>query len=77
MKSCQEITELMEKRAFKKLSLMERMELRMHRFICKHCKRFFKDSAKIDTLLNRTFRSKKYQFSKEEKEQMIDKLKNS
>lgn len=76
MRTCQEITELAEKRAFERLTFMERMELRMHKAICPHCKKFFKDSAKLDSIITKSIQSRKFTFSREEKDKMIDRLKD-
>lgn len=77
MRTCQEISELAEKQAFERLTFMERMELRMHKIICPNCKKFFKDSSKLDTILNRSIQSREFKFTQEEKQNIIEKLKKS
>ena len=71
MKKCQEITQDIEKGHMTKLSIKERLEIRVHSILCPPCRQYFKDSATIDNMLKRRFRHpEQYQFSLEEKENM-------
>ncbi len=75
MKSCQEITENIEKGYIKRLTTKERLSIRMHVMICPPCRQYFKDSATIEKLLTRKFKHpEKYKFSIEEKESLKNKL---
>ena len=71
MKGCQEITELVERSKVSRLSLGERLAIRMHNSICKECRQYFKDSALIDKMLSKKFRDmREYHFSSEEKDKI-------
>lgn len=77
MKSCAEITELMEKAKFKRLSFKDRLELSMHAKICAACKRYKVDSELIDQLVaKRANKLSRYVFTQEEKEAMIQRMKS-
>jgi predicted anti-sigma-YlaC factor YlaD len=76
MKNCQEITEDIEKSNVQKLSIRERLAVRMHLRLCGSCRQYAKDSKILERLLR--LRSKKidqYHFTPEEKAEIISKLK--
>jgi hypothetical protein len=77
MKTCQEITEMVEKANFSKLSIADKLAISLHGKICKECRKYFKDSKSLDKLLSKRFKHKgNYAFSKEEKKELIEKLEN-
>ncbi len=51
MKSCKDITELVEKKKIVGLSLKEKVQVKTHLAICKLCRNFSKDSDYLDRLL--------------------------
>lgn len=53
MKSCKDITLLIEKSKDKKLSLREKWQVRMHTKICKFCDNYNVDSHFLDGLLKK------------------------
>lgn len=53
MKSCKDITLLIEKSKHKKLSLREKWQVRMHTKICKFCDNYNVDSHFLDGLLKK------------------------
>ena len=72
MKDCQEITELVERSKIERISLGDRLAIRMHSTICKNCRQYFRDSDVLDDMMNsRTFKHlAEYSFSDEEKEKL-------
>ena len=77
MKNCQDSTLDIERSSFERLSLKERLELRMHVSICPECRKYFRDSKAIDKLLKKRFNHmgvSEYNFTKEEKEEMKRKI---
>lgn len=75
MKRCEQITLDLEKSNFQKLSVKERLELKMHMAICSKCRRYAKDSKKMDLWLKRRAKLADYSFSPEEKDAIKEKLK--
>jgi len=78
VKHCEEITLDLERANFERLSLMNRMEIRMHVAICPHCRKYFKDSKTLDKWLAKRFRhkSENITFTPEEKEAMKKAIKD-
>lgn len=75
MKTCQEITEDIEKANFKRLTVTERLEIRLHISMCRNCRQYSKDSKILDRMLQKRFNSsQKFAFSKEEKEVLKNKF---
>jgi len=75
MKTCQEITLDIERGKYVKLSIKDKLAVKMHLLICKPCQNFSKDSKIIDDLLKKKFSDlSKFEFSEEEKAAMISKL---
>lgn len=71
MKTCQEITESIEKGNFNRLSVKERLAIRFHLSMCKHCRQYSKDSKIIDRMLVKKFKSiTNFTFSIKEKEEL-------
>lgn len=75
MKNCEEITLDMERSAFQRLSMKDRLGLRMHISLCKECRKYFKDSLAINELLKKRFSHlSEYTFTQEEKDEMKRKV---
>ena len=76
VKRCQQITESHEKSKIVRLSLGERMSIRIHLSICRRCRKYFSDSAQLDEWLKKRFKhqSTVVTFSSEEKDQLKSKL---
>ncbi len=56
--SCLKATELIEKKFHFKLSVKEKLQLRMHKMMCKACTQYEKDSAMIEKGISNLERSK-------------------
>lgn len=52
MLSCEDATLLVSIKAFRKLKMMERIQLRLHLLACVYCKRFDKQNHLIDHGIN-------------------------
>jgi len=77
MKTCEEVTLLIENENYKLLSRQDRMATRIHLMMCKACKEFKKDSKVIHKLLQVKFKDlSSYEFSLEEKFALQKKLSN-
>ncbi len=75
MKTCQEITLYIERGKFEKLSIKDKLAIKIHLLICKPCQNFNKDSKIIDELLKKKFKDfRKYKFTEEEKNKMTENL---
>lgn len=55
--SCVKATELMELREVAPLSLVEKIQLKMHVTMCSGCKNYMKQTKLINQLLNKNFNS--------------------
>jgi hypothetical protein len=76
VKSCEQVTLDYEKSKFQALSVQDRLQQKIHLSICSKCRRYMKDSKKMDMWLKRRFeQSEEVQFSTEEKEAIKNKLK--
>ena len=75
MKTCRDITENIEKASVKRLSIGEKLEVRMHLRICKNCRQYSKDSKILERMI-RHITSSHYQheFTPDEKQALIRKL---
>ncbi len=77
MRTCQEITEDIEKGNIQKLSVKDKLVIRLHQKICPDCKQYAKDSVILDRLLRHQFKNqKKYKFTSDEKARLRDRLTN-
>lgn len=75
MRTCREITETIEKGGVKRLSIQDRLAIRIHLRICKPCTAYSKDSKIIERLLRRSAsRMDNYTFTEMEKSKMINQL---
>lgn len=74
MKSCKDITLLIEKSKEVKLSLKERMQIKIHVGMCKFCKTYKVDSSFLDKVLT-SIKPNKLILSPEEKTYMLERIK--
>lgn len=74
VKRCEQITLDYERSQFQALSVKNRLELRMHLGMCSKCRRYVKDSKKLDLWLKRRFELADYTFSEQEKEAIKEKI---
>jgi hypothetical protein len=65
--SCKKATELIEKKLHFKLSMLEKMQLKMHKTMCNACTRYEKQSELIEKGIAK---SKEKDFSQAELEQL-------
>lgn len=73
MISCKEATMLIEQNHTQKLSFKQRLNLRIHRFLCKACDQYGIQSAWIDNVLKGL--SAQQTLTSEEKDSLKEKLK--
>jgi predicted anti-sigma-YlaC factor YlaD len=66
MKSCKDITELIEKEKVVGISFREKIQVKAHLMMCKLCKNFAKDSEYLDRLL-RKLKAKSFTLTVEER----------
>lgn len=53
--SCKKTTELIEKRTIVRLSLLEKLQLQMHTYMCNTCNSYLKRSKFLDIALGKLF----------------------
>lgn len=77
MKRCEQYTLDVERSKFQKLSVKDRIALKVHFGICPNCRRYLKDSQQLDLWLKRRFQlsEPEFHFTREEKETLKEKLK--
>lgn len=75
VKNCEQITLDYEKSKFQTLSVKDRLQQKVHLSLCSKCRRYMKDSKKLDMWLRRRFEiSEEVQFTAQEKEALKKKL---
>lgn len=75
MKTCQEISGLYEQGKITRISLGDKLALRIHGSICKGCRDYFKESDILDKMLSRKFKDLgNYKFSDTEKAKIKERL---
>jgi hypothetical protein len=77
VKRCEQITLDFERGNFQELSVKDRLEMKMHMAICTKCRRYAKDSKKMDLWLKRRYELANFSFSDGEKEVIKEKCKQS
>lgn len=78
MKTCQDITGLYEQNKMDRISMSDRLAIRVHGSICKDCRSYFKESDLLDKMLKRKFRDLgSYKFSNDEKSKLKERLKSN
>ena len=77
VKRCEQITLDFERSKFQSLSVKDRLQLNMHLAMCSKCRRYFKDSQKLDIWLKRRIElaDPEVHFSQVEKESIKEKMK--
>jgi predicted anti-sigma-YlaC factor YlaD len=71
MKKCQDITQDIERSAFDRLTLKDKLSIRFHLSMCKTCRSYFKDSKTIDGMLKKKFTHlSQHKFSQQEKDNL-------
>ncbi|WP_066759474.1 hypothetical protein [Crocinitomix algicola] len=75
--NCEKITYYIEKGYLTELNLSEKMQIRLHRFICKGCRNYESDSATLNQILELLDKetNQKPTFTLEEKEEIKKALK--
>lgn len=73
MKSCKDITLLIEKSKEKKLSFRERIQIKMHTKMCKFCHNYNIDSDFLDNLLKQ-LTPKKLELTSAEKDRLAKQI---
>lgn len=76
VKRCEQITLDYEKSKFQALSVKDRLQQKLHLGICSKCRRYLKDSQKLDLWLKRRYElvEEPVHFTSEEKEAIKVKL---
>lgn len=76
VKRCEQITLDFERSKFETLSVKDKLQLSMHLAMCSKCRRFAKDSQKLDIWLRRRIElaNQEFHFTSEEKETIKAKL---
>ncbi len=71
--SCEKATELVEKKMAFKLSFSEKFQLGMHLAMCNRCKRYKRQSEKMDSLFEQksTNPPQKLELTPEQKEEIL------
>lgn len=74
--TCRDITETFEKQSVTRLSISEKLAVRMHMRICKNCRQYSKDSKILEKMIRRLGSAQyQHEFTPAEKETLIKKLK--
>lgn len=77
--SCKKTTELIDKRAISKLSMIEKVQLELHKTMCKTCTSYEQRSNFLDEAVNNLFNPKqphdKAHLSVEKKSKILEELK--
>ena len=76
MLSCKKATELIEKRLIIKLSIIEKIQLKMHTAVCSQCSTYEKQSEIIENSISKIQQAskEKLKLSSEKKEQILKQL---
>ncbi len=75
LNNCKEVSLLTLKSKEEQLSLQQKFELKFHKYFCKCCKNFEKQSAQIDKSMKAFFNSPPLKASDNFKEKLKQKLK--
>lgn len=78
--SCKKTTELMDKQLFTPLSVKEKMQLQMHKTMCKTCSAYENQSKIIDTIIGKWFTGNatiKVKLTEDKKAKIIETIKKA
>lgn len=79
--SCKKTTELIDKQLFTPLSVKEKMQLQVHKSMCKTCTAYEHQSKLIDSIIGKWFTTGKSKVNvklpEEKKAKIIEEIKNS
>jgi flagellar basal body-associated protein FliL len=56
--SCKKTSELIDEQSFRTLTIKEKMQLQVHKSICKNCEGYEKHSKLIDSIISKWFMGK-------------------
>ncbi|QXP65177.1 hypothetical protein [Polaribacter sp. HaHaR_3_91] len=77
--SCKKTVELIDKKTFSKLSVIEKTKLKLHKSICKTCKAYEEQSKFLDQAVVKLYNQKqphnKVQLSADRKSKILEKIK--
>ncbi|MBF2709596.1 hypothetical protein [Flavobacterium soyangense] len=76
--SCEKTTQLIDKQIVSRLSFKEKIQLQLHKSICKSCDSYENQSRFIDVLINNSFKSKinkNVKMTQERKSKIIEETK--
>lgn len=73
MKSCEDITLLIEKSKVEKLSIKERLQIKLHTRVCKLCHNYKVDSKFLDTMISK-LKPKVAELTKKEKQTLTERI---
>ncbi|MGJ8759377.1 MAG: hypothetical protein ACSHXA_02470 [Polaribacter sp.] len=77
--SCKKTVELIDKKTFSKLSVIEKTKLKLHKSICKTCKAYEEQSKFLDEAVDKLYNQKqphnKVQLSADRKSKILEKIK--
>lgn len=78
--SCKKTSELIDKQQLTKLTAKEKMQLQVHKSMCKTCSAYEHQSKVIDNIINKWFNGKSktnVKLPEERKNKILDEIKNS
>lgn len=78
--SCKKTTELIDKQLFTPLNAKEKMQLQVHKSMCKTCTAYERQSKVIDNIINKWFNGKSktnVKLPEERKNKILDEIKNA
>ncbi|TDD95533.1 hypothetical protein [Flavobacterium cellulosilyticum] len=78
--SCKKTTELIDKQLFKPLTTIEKMQLKVHKSMCKTCQAYEHQSKFIDKIISNWFNGNsktKEKLAKERKNKILEEINNS
>lgn len=78
--SCKKTTELIDKQLFAPLTAKEKMQLQVHKSMCKTCTAYEHQSKVIDTLINKWFNGEpktNVKLLEERKNKILDEIKKA
>ncbi len=77
MLSCVQATKLSAVKNYRKLGFVEKMQLKMHLFVCSNCKAFHKQGHQIEEAVHQFLFDEKYLSEKHLSEEKKSKIQNT